>query len=233
MLGDFEKAADSIISSCAGGTKKRTQLWNSTNVITSAVALWEVENYTKWNGALKGLDLTAFNKAREVMGIRTKKIAKMYDMTKPVKNLPNFFAGFSEFRKIEELELDMFAAQQTEIIIQVKIAKFYWVLAKCAYEERERRGIGKDKKGKKKGFASAKVGQAEGLTGAEEVIILEGENLKMMEEAMEGFKEIEMGLFSELNKKRVAIDYGVSVVFRWGVEEAASSRRSENSFVSK
>ena len=50
------------------------------------------------------------------------------------------------------------------------------------------------------------------------VVALEGENLKLMRKAMEGFKEIEMGMFSNLTEKKVAIDDGFFVLFTWSVE---------------
>ena len=54
--------------------------------------------------------------------------------------------------------------------------------------------------------------------GEDVVVALEGENLKLMRKAMEGFKEIEMGMFSNLTEKKVAIDDGFFVLFTWSVE---------------
>ena len=49
------------------------------------------------------------------------------------------------------------------------------------------------------------------------VVALDGENLKMMKKAIDGLKEIEMGLFSNQTEKTVAIDDGNNVIFRWSV----------------
>ena len=165
---------------------------------------------------MPGLDQNAFNAAREILKLRAAKIAKQFAIAVPCKSLKMFFTGFSEFREIKTLEVDMFKAQQTEIVILVAIAKFYWVLAKCAYEERERLGIAV--KSKSRISATSRV-SAEGNNNEEEkVVILDGENLKMMKKAIEGLKEIEMGLLSNLTEKKVAIDDGLNVIFRWSGE---------------
>ena len=193
-------------------------------MITCSVALWEIDNHIRGYGALTGLDQRAFNDARGILKVRAKKLAKQYALVKPCKSLKMFFTGFSEFQELETLELDMFKAQQTEIVLQVAIAKFYWVLAKCAYEERERLGIAVKSKSRRP--AGSRV-SAERVTGnneeeeeeeEEKVVVLDGENLKMMNKAIEGLKEIEMGLFSNLTEKRVAIDDGLNVIFRWSLE---------------
>ena len=66
------------------------------------------------------------------------------------------------------------------------------------------------------GGGGGKVGvERGGGNDVEKVVNLEGENLKMMKKAIEGCKLIDFGLFGDLTQKKVAIDDGVNVVFRW------------------
>ena len=225
MQGDFQKAANAIMDHCNGGMRTRQYIWHNQDVVTCAVALWEIDNHIRGNRAIDGLDLIVFGDAREMLKKRAKNLAKLFAMAKSCDAFKTFFSGFSEFQELETLELDMFSAQQTEIVMQVSIAKFYWVLAKCTYEERESQGITLKRKGKKSSIAKVGALNVTGSSGGAssgregenlKVVALDGENLKMMKKAIDGLKEIEMGLFSNQSEKTVAIDDGNNVIFRWG-----------------
>jgi len=83
MLGDFQKAAAAIIKSCSAGIRNHMHVYHTANTINLAVALWEVDNYTKRGVALNGLDLAAFEKAREILKFRSNKLAKLHALGKP------------------------------------------------------------------------------------------------------------------------------------------------------
>ena len=174
------------------------------------------------------------------MRLRAVKLAKKFRVAVPVLNFHDFLKGFSDFEEFQKVEMEAIQAQETEIVTQVIITKFYFVLAKAAYEERSRRGIRSNARGSKWNAAKRNNVAPEGIIvrgerrsvtgeagpGENFVVNLEGENLSLMRQAINEFSEIEFGMFSGITEKVVAIDVGTNVLIRWGkVEEREETER--------
>ena len=199
-------------------------------------ALWEIHNHS----AVKGVPLPAAMKMAESKDIHTKKIrkqlAKKLNISVPTAHFIDGLERFMNFDSNYGSIVDLFEkAQLTEIVLLVAFAKFYAVLAKVVYEERAARGITNkrvgsgplktawsarnttlteyDRPGRKAAVMDAGSGQR---AGDQEVIELRGENLALMNSAIELFKANSIGLYSGLVEKAVAIDEGHGVLLRWG-----------------
>ena len=54
IFGDFHKAANAVISKCAGGEKLRQYVFHTTDALSCSAALWEIDNFTRGSGERPG-----------------------------------------------------------------------------------------------------------------------------------------------------------------------------------
>jgi hypothetical protein len=244
MQGEFYSAIDAVIGSCAGGGNLTQYIWSHLDVRFISIALWEIENYIRGKKVPEKNESKERKKeltdCRETLRVRAVKLAKKFRVAVPVLNFHDFLKGFSDFEEFQKVEMEAIQAQETEIVTQVIITKFYFVLAKAAYEERARRGIRSKAGGSMSKAAKGNNVAPEGRTVISErrtvrgvaepgeifVVKLKGENLRLMREAIKKFSEIEFGMFSDITEKVVALDDGTNVLIRWGkVEEEEETAR--------
>jgi hypothetical protein len=211
-LGDFPSALESAVASSTGGVDVPLFFWAQYTEFLMFTALWEMDNFVRGGGALDNRQLKSVKK---VHSVRVKRLAKLVTvdwLTAFVK----LMTTFSEYGPWEKCESALLDAQETEFAVLRKAAKFYGLIAKLAYREREIRGIGKAVGG------GAKVGAMNG-GGLSETVVLSGEDQAEMLNVLEEFGAIKCTLFGCLTEKKVAIDNGVCVVFKWGLEEQVES----------
>ena len=212
-LGNHELAEETYYTCLAEGVTTFF-FWSGFYYSTIGAGLWEILNHS----AVKGKPITSrLASAKEVtkkMLTKTKSLG--LKAASPVVSFNEALDRFTNFDADYAAIQELFAKTQlTESNVMVALSKFYAVLAKVVYEVRADRGI----TNKRVGSGSLKTAwtKPQNVVQSEmEVIKLRGENLGLIKDAIEYCKVNDIGLYSGLVEKVLAIDNGVGVLVQWG-----------------
>jgi hypothetical protein len=219
IAGSFKDALVALINASRAGTDLQVYFWDRWPCTAAMMSFWELDNVLRGGGSVGDVD--AMNSARDVFVARFGMVSKACDVS-DVAGFVNFLKAFRNFEDWEVCELGLFESLQGEDALLHCFSKFYGALAKLAYKERERRGLtSAASNGAKKASSAMRLGSKVSAVERSEVngdvVNVEGEELAMMKEVIEHLTSVKLGLLSELREKAVAIDEGVTVLFKWSL----------------
>lgn len=242
---DFDQACDDIVNGLKRGMDYGQRFWEQWHLFLYTVGFWEVDNFKRGGGTINVERLetsrsTVKGRLKALDGLCECKYVKHFvDFMDSFATTSDWSACEASLAGAQDTE-NVFLAKIAKFYGALGRLAFDERTRRGIVGDETKAGRvgrggswwGKRWGGAKRQGAVVSPGRVDGGRGeggeagqATEqledesdvpVIRLQGSSLKLMRDAMKDLKEVNAGIFSRITEKQVAIDDGVSVLFRWG-----------------